>query len=223
MDVLLYPLFVVGCILLFVCCFRFFRESSYWGTAWLLFLVTVMVYDNLLILIGDWIGFGDILEMLSMLRYLLHALLVPTLVFVSLDILRRAEVVWVERFAVQMVFYLYTIGLTVAGIFHDFLWVQMEAVSVNGIDRYIIHESPFSWIVIAAFLPLIVTAVVIWRKLQWPILLIGCMFVALCGVVTIISEIYVLGSFTELVLLSVLAVTEYRLKQEDYISNLFEA
>lgn len=223
MDALLYPLFVVGCIILFVCCFRFFRESLYWGTAWLLFLVTVIVYDNLLMLIGDWIGFGDILEMLSMLRYLLHALLVPTLVFVSLDVLRRAEVDWVERFPVQMLFYLYTITLTVAGIFHDFLWVQMEAVSVNGIDRYIISDSPFSWIVIAAFFPLIATSLLIWRKLQWPVLFFGCILVCLCGAVAIISETYVLGSFTELVLLSILAITEYRLKQEDYISNLFEA
>jgi hypothetical protein len=223
MDILLYPLFVLGCMVLFFCCFRYFQESPFWGTAWVFFLVITLVYDNLVLLFGRWIGFGETLEMLSMIRYLLHVLLIPTLVYVSLDFLRRTGAEWVESVAIQVFVHLYTFVLTITSVFHDFLWVQMEAISINGIDRYVTSESPFSITFIFAFVPMILTSFVIWRKMEWPILFLGCMFVSLLGAVSFFTEYYALGSFTELIFLTILVITEYKLKQEDYTSDLFEA
>ncbi|MCH5586013.1 hypothetical protein MK805_13800 [Shimazuella sp. AN120528] len=223
MDILLYPLFVLGCMVLFFCCFRFFQESPFWGTAWVFFLIIALAYDNLVLLCGRWIGFGETLEMLSMIRYLLHVLLIPTLTFVSLDFLRRTGARWVESVAIKILFNLYTFIVTIIGVFHDFLWVHMEAISINGIDRYIISESPFSISMLFAFVPMIFTSVVVWKRMQWSILFFGCLFVSLLGAIAFFAEYYALGSFTELIFMSVLVLTEYRFKQEDFTSNLFEA
>jgi hypothetical protein len=223
MDILLYPLFVLGCIVLFICCFRFFQESPFWGTAWVFFLVIALTYDNLILAFGRLIGFGETLETLSMIRYLFHVFLIPSLVFVSLDFLRRADARWVESIIIKVSFHLYTLILTIIGIFHDFLWVKMEAISINGIDRYIISDSPFSITFFFAIIPMIFASVVIWRKMEWPFLILGCFMVISLGIVSSLLGFYALGSFTELVFLAVLVLTEYKLKQEDYTSNLFEA
>jgi hypothetical protein len=223
MDILLYPLFSVGCLILFFCCFRIFRESPFWGTAWVLFLVLTFLYDNLILTFGRWIGFGDTLETLSLIRYLLHVLLIPTLVFVALDFLRRAQVSWVEGITSRVLFHLYTLVLTVIGIFHDFLWVQLESISINGIDRYVIGDHPFSIALVLAIIPLFITSLAVWRRLECPILFFGFIFIMLLEVIAFFLESYAIGSFTELVLMSFLVLTEYRLKQEDYTSNLFEA
>lgn len=223
MDILLYPLFVLGCMVLFFCCFRFFQESPFWGTAWVFFLVIAITYDNLVLMCGRWIGFGETLEMLSMIRYLLHVLLIPTLAFVSLDFLRRTGARWVKSVAVIIFFNLYTFVVTIVGVFYDFLRVYMEAISINGIDRYIISDSPFPLSMFFAFVPVIFTSVVIWKRMQWPILFLGCLLVGLLGIISYIAEYYALGSFTELIFMAVLVLTEYKLKPEDFTSNLFEA
>jgi hypothetical protein len=223
MDILLYPLFFVGCIALLFCCFRFFQESPFWGTAWVFFLVITLAYDNLILACGRWIGFGVTLETLSMIRYLLHVLLIPTLVYVSLDFIRRTGVRWIKSVMVQVSFHLYTFVLTIVGVFHDFLWVDMESISINGIDRYIISDSPFSITLLFAMIPMVVASIVIWRKMEWSVLLLGCTLSLLLGFVSYFFSFYVLGSFTELVFIAVLVLTEYKLKQEDYTSNLFEA
>lgn len=223
MDILLYPLFVLGCMVLFFCCFRFFQESPFWGTAWIFFLVIALMYDNLVLMCGRWIGFGETLEMLSMIRYLLHVLLIPTLTFVSLDFLRRTGVRWVKSVAVIVLFNLYAFIVTIIGVFHDFLWVHLESISINGIDRYIISGSPFSISILFALIPIIITSIVIWKKMQWSILFIGCTFVSLLGVVSFFADYYALISFTELIFMALLVLTEYKFKQEDFSSNLFEA
>jgi hypothetical protein len=66
-------------------------------------------------------------------------------------------------------------------------------------------------------------SVVIWRKMEWPFLFLGCSMVILLGIISSALGYYALGSFTELIFLAVLVLTEYKLKQEDYTSNLFEA
>ncbi len=216
MDILLYPLFAVGYIILFFCCFRFFRESLYWGTAWVLFIVLTFLYDNVVLILGHWIGFGDKLETLSLIHSLLHVLLIPTLSFVSLDFLRRIEVNWVKRVTSQILFHLYTLVLTLLGIFQDLLWARLEAVSINGIDRYVSSQYPFSIAFVLALIPLFITSILVWRRLKWPILFLGFILVFLLGMVSVFLQNYAIGAFTELALMSFLVLTEYKLKQEDY-------
>lgn len=223
MDILLYPLFVLGCMVLIFCCFHFFQESPFWGTAWVFFLVIALLYDNLILMCGHWIGFGETLEMLSMIRYLLHVLLIPTLTFVSLDFLRRTGVQWVKSVVVIVLFNLYTFIVTIIGVFHDFLRIHLEAISINGIDRYIVSGSPFSLSILFAFVPVIFTSIIVWKRMQWSILFIGCIFVSLLGIISFYAEYYALGSFTELIFMALLVLTEYKLKQEDFSSDLFEA
>lgn len=223
MDTLLYPLFAVGYLILFFCCFRFFRESLYWGTAWILFIVITFLYDSLILVFGHWIGFGEILETLSLIHNLLHVLLIPTLSFVSLDFLRRVQIDWVKSITSQMMFHLYTLCLTLIGIFHDLFWAHPEAITLNGIDRYVTSEYPFTISFILALIPLFITSILIWQRLKWPILFLGFIIVILLGTLSFFLGNYAYGAFTELILMSFLVLTEFKLKQEDYTSNRFEA
>lgn len=88
--------------------FPFLSGIFFWGTSWILFIILAFVYDNLVLSLGIWVGQSELFEMLSIVRYLLHVLLIPTLVYVSLDIMRRIRIEWSEYFVTHVVYHLYT-------------------------------------------------------------------------------------------------------------------
>jgi hypothetical protein len=216
MDTFLYPLITVSYLVLFIWSFRFFRESSFWGTSWVLFIILALIYDNAVLSLGIWIGESDFLEMLNLFRYLLHVLLTPTLVFVALDILRRIQVEWSEYLMVKVFYHLYTFSLTVLGIFTDILWIDLKPVEKHGIIRYVASEPHLPFATILAVIPLAVSAVVVWRRLRWPVLLAGVALALAGGAFAYVTDEPAIGSVFELVLMWSLVVTEQLLRSEDF-------
>lgn len=216
MDAFLYPIITVLYLTLFIWSFRFFRESSFWGTSWVLFIIVAFIYDNFILSVGNWIGVGETLEVLSLFRYLLHVLLIPTLVFVSLDILRRINVDWSEYLSVQIIYNLYTFTLTVIGVFTDILWIHLEPVQQNGVIRYIASESHLPYSSILTLIPLLISAIMVWRRLRWPILLMGIFLMVGGGMVAIVANSQVIGAAFELILMWSLVMTEQKLNHEDF-------
>ncbi|MBH8606295.1 hypothetical protein [Thermoactinomyces sp. CICC 10521] len=216
MDTFLYPLITILYLVLFVWSFRFFRESSFWGTSWILFLILTFIYDHAVLSVGNLFGEGDLLEMLSLFRYLFDVLLTPTLVFVSLDILRRIQVEWSEYLIVQVFTHLYTFLLTVLGIFTNILWINLEPVRIHGVIQYFPSKNYFPYSTILALLPLVVAAFFLWRQLRWPVLLAGIV-IAVVGVgFACAVDNPAIGSVFELVLMWSLVMTELLLKSDDY-------
>jgi hypothetical protein len=218
MDAFLYPVITFLYIILFIWSLRFFHESSFWGSSWVLFIIVGLIYNNLILSIGRWIGVGDMLEMLSMFRYLLHVLLTPTLVFVALDILRRIHVEWSEYLSTRIIYNLYTFSLTVVGVFTEILWINLEPVEVNGIVAYISADSKshLSYSTLLTLIPLLISGIMVWKRLRWPILIFGVLLALAGGVLTLIFDSMSLGSAFELILMWSLVVTEQKLKHEDF-------
>src|SRR5690606_38320826 len=152
---------------------RSFRESSFWGTSWLLFIMVALIYDNLILTIGQWIGIGDLLEVLSLLRYLLKVFLTPTSVFVAWDILRRVQVEWAEYLSTRIILNLYTFCVTVIGVYTEILWITLEPFKQNGVLQYLPHNHHVSFVIFLTVIPLLVSGIVLWQKNQWPILMMG--------------------------------------------------
>jgi hypothetical protein len=216
MEAFLYPLITVLCVWLLVWSFRFFRESQFWGTSWTLFIILSLVYDNLILSLGKVIGTGDLLEMLSLVRYLLHVLLTPTLVFVSLDILRRIHVEWSEYMSTHILFHAYTFALTVLGVFTEILWINLEPVESGGVVFYVSTDHHFSFVTMLIIFPLLLAGVMVWRRLRWPVLLLGVLQFAIGVFASAWLDRLILKALCECVLMWCLVMTEQRLKTEDF-------
>ncbi|TCW39092.1 hypothetical protein [Laceyella sacchari] len=216
MDVFLYPILTVAYIALFIWSFRFIRESAYWGTYWLMFITLAMIYDNAILALGNWIGEGDMLEGLSLVRSLFHVLLTPTLVFVALDIVRRLRLEWTESLLVQVLYHLYTFVVTVMGIFMEILWVDMEPVVERGLLRYAPVQPQIPCASALVLVPLLISGILVWRKLRWPVLLIGLLLVMIGGSGAVLLGQPALSAVFVFIFIWVLVLTEQMLLPEDY-------
>src|SRR5699024_3843192 len=76
------------------------------------FLVIIgLIYDNLIIAFGKFIGEGNLLKSLSYIRFWLHALFTPTLILLAWDICFRSGLLWAKKLFWKVLAYLITIGL----------------------------------------------------------------------------------------------------------------
>lgn len=93
MDTIIFLLFafMYGVLLLYSITKLKFNLSSI-----LLLVIIALIYDNLIIGIGIFIGEGNLLETLNIVRFWLHTLFTPTLIIFSYAILRESKVPWVQ-------------------------------------------------------------------------------------------------------------------------------
>jgi hypothetical protein len=216
MGAVLYPLFTLFYCILFWWGLRSFRESSFWGTSWLLFIMVALLYDNLILTIGQWIGTGDTLEVLSLLRYLLKVFLTPTFVFIAWDILRRLQVEWAEYLSTRLIFNFYTLAVTIIGVYTEILWITLEPSFQFGVLQYIPHDHHVSFVIFLTVIPLLIAGSFLWRRNQWPILMLGTIGALGLGVVALIQQISLLVAIAEFLIIFSLVLTELKLRNEDF-------
>ncbi len=220
MGAVLHPVLTLFYFVFFWWGLRSFRESSFWGTSWLLFIKVAFIYDNLILTIGQWIGTGDTLEVLSLLRYLLKVFLTPTFVFIAWDILRRLQVEWSEYLSTRIIFNVYTFAVTVIGVYTEILWNTLEPYRQYGILQYLPHDHHVSMVIFLTVIPLFIAGFVLWQKNRWPILLIGMVCAFGLGTVALLIQSAIIVSIAEFLIISCLILTEIKLRNEDfYLSN----
>lgn len=214
MDAYLYPIIALTYLVLCVVYFRSFRESSFWGSAWVLFIMIGNIFDNLVLSLGHYIQ-PYRLEALGDIRILLHILLIPTISFIALDILRRIQVEWAEHVITRVVYHFYTLILTIVGIYTEYLGVERTLTTENGVIQYLPDSSivPVASLLVA--IPLLFSSLALWKKLHWPYLMFG-VWISLFGMVVSISlDQLVIFAISELLLMLFLVITEKRLYLED--------
>lgn len=216
MGAVLYPFLTLVYMILFWWGLRSFRESSFWGTSWLLFIMVAFIYDNLILTIGQWIGTGDALEVLSLLRYLLKVFLTPTFVFIAWDILRRQRIEWAEYLSTRIIFNLYTFCVTVIGVYTEILWITLEPSKQYGILQYLPHNHHVSSVIFLTVIPLLVSGIVLWQKNQWPILMMGILLAMGLGMIAILVQMPICIAISEFLIIGCLVLTELKLRHEDF-------
>lgn len=103
----------------------------------LLLVIIGLVYDNLIIALGKYIGEGNTLIYLSYMRYWLHALFTPTLILFAWDIYSRTRPITNKnktRWKVGT--YLITIGFICYELFTLIKGLKLEPVWKNGVLTY---------------------------------------------------------------------------------------
>lgn len=215
-NIYIYPLLTILYLWMFIWSYRTFRNSSYWGTSWLLFIMVALIYDNTIISLGHWIGPGQTLETLSLMRYLLKVFLTPTLVFIAWDILRRIQVEWSGYLSSRILFNVYTFLITILGVFTEILWITIRPIEQAGVVRYIQMNHPIPYFSVFIVIPLFIAGIYLWRQQRWPILLLGVSASIVLGFTTLLFHNDLFTSTAELIIVYSLVLSEWTLHHDDY-------
>ena len=142
-------------------------------------LLVGMIYDNLVLTLGN-IGVGSAwYAVASSGRFVLHAALLPLLIPYALAVLRGTNVPPVERGWFVAGCWLLALGAWSYGLWHDVGNLTLETVDVFGHLRLASTVALPPLGTIAVNLLLVVLAFVLWRHGGRPLLLAGALFILL--------------------------------------------
>jgi len=168
-----------------------------------------LLYDTLVICLGNSLGVGPLLESLSVPRFLMHALMTPLAVVIGLELLRVSGVRCPAL--VGQALWGLTLGLIGYGIATDFIGLEIVPVSVGGV-LYYTHAIP-PGPPLAAIVTILVSLVlggVLWWRTSWPWLCIGSLTILVGYGILARSFGMVVGYGAEQLFIVSLLATQYR-------------
>jgi len=149
----------------------------------LILVLLGLVYDNLTIVFGKWIGEGRILELLSFLRYLMHALWTPTLFLFALEIGIRTGWIKQKKMLWKGLAWLLTLGFIGYEFFSSIIGLELKATWKYGQLTYeSVATSGFSIMPIILHIIFVIIGIWLIKKYRYPWLFIGTIIMILGGI-----------------------------------------
>jgi hypothetical protein len=149
--------------------------------ALVLLLMIGLLYDNGMCSIGFLIGEGDLLKGLSIPRFALHVLVTPLICVLSLLFARGAGVPAALSRQASWVVWVLAVFLMAVGFFQELAPMDFVARTRFGVLTYTHSKSMPPIAAIVANFFSIAAAFFIWRKTDWPVLLITSLSMLLLG------------------------------------------
>jgi hypothetical protein len=166
----------------------------------LLAVVVGLTWDVFVILIGRFLGPGDLLKTLNATRFAIHGLVTPVMIIFGFGVLRRAGVAWAGSRTSHAIVCLFATLLIALGVYEDILHLDLHQRTVMDTLRYVnqggLPGPPIPSMLTIIFL--IGAGIALWRKTGWHWLATGslAMFVlAGAGV----GERFYIGNIGEIV------------------------
>ncbi|MCP6761405.1 MAG: hypothetical protein NHB32_22315 [Fischerella sp. CENA71] len=184
-------------------------------------LLLFSTYDNLVLLMGSFIGEGELLKSLNMLRFLSHYIVVPLFIVVVVELAHRAGANWAASQFIRIFGWILAIGLGIYDITTQFIDIQLVPETFAGMLRYVVaapSKPPMITILVNLFVMII--GIGIWRRLQWYWLFVGAL-VSLVGnaiPTDMVGTVFASGS--ELIMAWCMLLTEQRTQYMFALWNL---
>ncbi len=113
----------------------FYKHPS-WALAMLLPILAWLIFDPLVLAIGNSLGEGATLQVLHSLRHLLRAIATPFLLVIAFDQAKRARVKGTDDLLMMLGLGVVILALVVLGIMKGFAELTLEPVVIEGIKQY---------------------------------------------------------------------------------------
>ena len=193
------------------------NELKKWSS-FVYFIIIALIYDNLILGIGKWIGEGDTLETLNYGRYWTHAFLTPLLTLYSVGVLRESGIEWTRKKWVSVVAILYTVGLIILELATEVVGLTLKAEEKFGVLSYVSTEEASGPPIMVLFVTAVLLAagIILWVKTKWPVFFIGAFFMTIGSAVPMdfIDSGAITNAF-ELILLTSLVWTKRKLVKNE--------
>ena len=207
MAEIIYILYTIAHIALLVWGIRLWQQQRSLTLLLILLPVVALIYDNVVVAAGRFIGVGATLAGFNQGRFLLHAIITPMLIAAAAALTAQAGVSWAKKWMSHAFFGVLTLGLITFGLVEYTRFVY-EPVWFGGTLRYV--DTAVAGPPIPAIITIIVItilAVFIWRARRWPWLFWGglVMFIGSAVPPSLVGP--VVGSGVEVILLAALLAT----------------
>ncbi|HHT13725.1 MAG TPA: phospholipid phosphatase [Propionibacterium sp.] len=195
------------------------KQGRWWTPANIpLLVIAALVYDNLIIGIGRWIGEGALLEGLNLARFWIHAAVTPLLAAWALHAIRRAGFGWAQARWYQVVSITAAVALMIGEYFWELQGLQIVPNEEYGALSYGSAEPPsgppIMVLFVAAFL--LFAGGMVWWKQKWPWLFIGAVIMTIGSAVQLPIESGAITNAFELILLiSILATKAFQDRNDE--------
>lgn len=211
MDTLLFLGFAAAYAALLVWGITLAARRRWWTPANLpLLVVAALVYDNLVLGTGRWIGEGPLLESLNYARFYVHAAVTPVLVAWALHTLRRAGFGWAQARWYQVASIGAALALTVLEYFVEVRGLHLIPREEYGVLSYTGSEPadgpPIMVLIVAAVL--LVAGAMVWKRQGWPWLFVGALVMTIGSAVQLPVESGAVTNAFELALLVSIIATK---------------
>lgn len=182
----------------------------------LLIIILGLVYDNLIMASGKFIGEGNLLEGLNAVRFWIHALITPTLVLFAWSIYHWSDLPGSKGESWKTVAYLTTAGLIVYELFASVIGLKLEPTWTNGVLTYESvgqSTSPLMVIIITGILGMIGLLLLIKYRFYW--LLMGTLIMFSGGLLAIwIKDFPIMNVLEILLIVSLLLTKKFFLEKQ---------
>ncbi len=141
----------------------------------LLIVLAGLTYDVLVILLGRFLGAGELLQALNASRFIIHGLATPLMIIFGFGVLRHAGVGWAQSRTNHIIVCVFTTLLIGLGVYEDILALDLQQSAVFDTLRYV-NEGGLPGPPIPALLAiifLIVAGISLWRHTGWKWLAMG--------------------------------------------------
>lgn len=174
----------------------------------LLLVLVGLLYDNLMIASGKWIGEGGTLEFLSKIRYILHVIFTPTLLLFALGVSLHLNLIAMKKMLWKGLAWLVTFGLILYELFTSVFGMKLEPKWKYGLLTYeSTADSNFPLMIMVIHLVFIVIGFWLVKKYRFPWLFLRTIFMILGGVLTIWIKFEPMMNFCELLFMLSLVMT----------------
>lgn len=113
-----------------------FYKNPSWALAMLLPILAWLIFDPLVVAVGNSLGEGATLQVLHLLRHLLRAIATPFLLIIAFDQAKRARVKGTDDLLIMLVLGIIILALVVLGIMRGFAELTLEPIVIEGIKQY---------------------------------------------------------------------------------------
>ncbi len=166
---------IVGVLFLFgIWAAAMFYKYPSWALAMLLPILAWLIFDPLVLAVGNLLREGATLQVLTSLRYFLRAIVTAFLLVVAFDQAKRARVKWMDDPLLVLALGVVIVVLVVLGIGQGYAGITFDPVESEGIKQYQ-ADTPLS-LPLAAIATMALLAVLgagVFVKTRVPWLLLG--------------------------------------------------
>lgn len=158
---------------LFVLMFRLWRKSGSIYAVFPLIVIAGIIYDNLIIGFGAFIGEGELLKMLNVPRFVIHAFFTPLIMIFGFGVARRCGVKFAQSRNWHIALCVFTTLMVLLGIYEELWKMNLVPKVEDGTLRYKNEPSAAPIPAIMTIIVAMILGVFVWIKTKKPWYFLG--------------------------------------------------
>ncbi len=159
--------------ILFFVLFRLWKRSRSVYTIFPLIVIAGIIYDNLIIGLGSYIGEGELLRAMNVPRFAIHAFFTPMIMIFGFGVARRVGVGFAQSKGWHIAICAFTTLMILLGIYEELIQMNLVPIAEDGTLRYKNVPAAPPIPAIMTIIVVMILAIFVWIKTKRPWYFLG--------------------------------------------------